>query len=240
MKILTILNTMLIFIDKNTDISSKKILSKFGEIVEFETKSIVYDAISNHPDIFFCPTPKGLIVAPNTPKKYFEILDYHKINYFKGNTFLKNKYPHTAHYNSLCDENLLIFNPKIIDSKILELCDSKTTKISVNQGYIRCNLIHLKNNNFITSDKGIFSVLKSNLFNVLYINPENIELHEFKNGFFGGICGYDKNKLFVNGSLSYFAEIKELTDFLKKLKIEVIELNNNRPVDIGTIMLLQI
>ena len=54
---------------------AKKILSDYGELIEFTTKNITYSSISNHPDIFFCKVKDCLIVAPNTPNHYFKLFN---------------------------------------------------------------------------------------------------------------------------------------------------------------------
>ena len=66
---------MLILLTAKCPKLQKKNWQPYGEIVEFATEGITYEAISGHPDIFFCPTPAGLIVAPNLPEKYFKILE---------------------------------------------------------------------------------------------------------------------------------------------------------------------
>lgn len=229
---------MFILVDARINEVAKSALASYGEIVEFSTRGITYDAISGHPDIFFCPSPGGLIVAPNLPKQYFSILRKHKIHYITGILPVGNTFPESARYNSLVTEKYLIQNPAISDSVIQKL-NPTIESIAIKQGYTRCSLLALPNGTFITSDRGIEKKLKQRLCEVLFVNPHCIELATFEHGFFGGICGMYANLLFVNGSLSFFKEETQIRQFVAQADMQIVELHIGKPVDIGTILFLQ-
>jgi len=228
---------MLILLDRKMPEAAKEKLAAYGEIEEFATEGITYKAISGHPDIFFCPTPAGLIVAPNLPQKYFSILDQNHIPYLKGSLPVGKEYPETARYNSLVTKKYLIQNPAISEPIICDL-NSNLDIISVKQGYVRCNLIALPNETFITSDRGIEKSLKQQNLDVLYVNPSCVKLTGFDNGFFGGACGLHGNKLFICGSLKYFKEHDIIESFVDRAGVSIIELYDGHPVDVGTILFL--
>lgn len=229
---------MLILLDRKMPEAAKEKLATYGQIVEFATKGITYDAISGHPDIFFCPTPAGLIVAPNLPEEYFGILDQNKIHYFKGFLPVGMEYPETACYNSLVTGKFSIQNPSNSEPIIHDL-NPNTQVIQVKQGYVRCNLIALPNETFITSDCGIEKSLKQRNLEVLYVDPTCVKLDGFKHGFFGGTCGLFENTLFVSGSLKYFKEQDIIESFVKLAGVSIIELYDGQPIDVGTILFLQ-
>jgi len=110
------------------------------------------------------------------------------------------------------------------------------TAIHVNQAYTRCNLLPLKNNNFITSDKGIYSALTAYNLNVLYVNPKSILLPGFKNGFFGGACGTYKDQFFVIGSLASFMESEKVRILLHDLGYQIVELYDGQLYDGGSLV----
>ena len=60
--------------------------------------------------------------------------------------------------------------------------------------------------------------------NVLYVNPEDIQLPGFKHGFFGGACGVYEDSVFLLGSLESFKAGKKVKSFLQSLEYEIIEL----------------
>lgn len=228
---------MFILIDGRMPLVAKQKLAAYGEVVEFATEGITYEAISGHPDIFCCPTPAGLIVAPNLPEKYFSILDQNSINYTTGNLPVGTKYPETACYNSLVTDQFIIQNPAISDPFIHEL-NTNLEIISVKQGYVRCNLLALPNGSFVTSDRGIENSLKQHKLETLYIDPAPVKLAGFGHGFFGGICGLYENKLFVCGSLKYIKEQELLKSFVERAGVSIVELYDGQPTDIGTILFL--
>lgn len=229
---------MLIVVDKKIPEKAKIKLSDFGEIIQLETENITYKSISGHPDIFFCKTDNDLILAPNLPDKYLNILFENKIYFIKGEKFLKNKYPETAYYNAVVNNDFLIHNLKITDKAILDRCRDKNL-ISVKQGYCRCSLLPLKNNNFITSDKGIFKKLKSQGINVLFVSSDEVILPGFSHGFFEGGCGVFEDKIFILGSLKYHKEKEIIKSFLENLDYKIVELYDGPVFDGGSILFLK-
>lgn len=229
---------MLILCDNKMPGAAKVKLSAYGEIVEFATEGITYDAISGHPDIFFCPTPAALIVAPNLPDGYFKILDQKGISYTSGQFPVGREYPESARYNALVTGSKMILNPDLCDLSIQQM-NLKSEIIPVKQGYTRCSLVSLPNNTFITSDHGIEKTLKQRDWEVLFVDPQGIKLQGFDHGFFGGACGIYKNLFFICGSLTFFKEQELIVDFIEKSGIQVVELYHGPLIDVGTILFLE-
>ena len=228
---------MLILCDSKMPETAKAKLATYGEIVEFSTAGITYEAISGHPDIFFCPTPAGLIVAPNLPEKYFKILNEKGISYTIGQLPVGIQYPDSAKYNTLVTKNFIVQNDAISDATILKQNPNHEI-INVRQGYVRCSLLALPNDSFITSDRGIEKSLHQHKLEVLYIDPSCVKLEGFEHGFFGGVCGLLDSLLFVCGSLKYFKEKELIESFVTRAGVSIIELYDGQPVDVGTILFL--
>lgn len=223
---------MWIIIDNRLPAAAKQKLSTFGDLMEFESSGIVYDAISGHPDIFLCDTGSLLVAAPNTPQRYLDFFTKSNIKYKTGYKNIGNKYPATSYYNAVVTEQYLIHNLKYTDKAILEACENKT-HLHTHQSYTRCNLISLGENNFITSDKDIEKVLRKAGLNVLFVSPDEILLKGFHNGFFGGCCGILQKKLIIAGSLKYYSPKDSIKEFLKTNNIELVELYDGRLFDAG-------
>ncbi len=226
---------MIIIGNKNIPDQAFKQLGKYGKILPFETNGITYPAISDHPDVFFCSSGKQLIIASNTPEEFKRALTDNQVSYIEGHSEVGNKYPETSRYNAVITEHFLIHNLQITDNKIKEVCADKTA-IHVNQAYTRCNLLPLKNDSFITSDKGIYKTLIANRLNVLYVNPQGIILPEFKHGFFGGTCGVYKNQVFILGSLSKFPDGRKVEAFLTDVDYQIVELYDGSLFDGGSMV----
>lgn len=229
---------MLIIVDRRISSKGLKELSHWGEVIMFGTENMTYDAISCHPDVFFCMINDKIIVAANCPDEYKNSLTEKGIKLIGGIKSVGAQYPESAYYNAVTTDTLLIHNLKFTDKRIFDSV-SDVKHINVNQAYTRCNLLHISGNNFITSDRGIEKKLLSCDFNILYINPEQINLPGFKHGFFGGCCGMVKNKLFINGSLQFVSEKKRFLGLCDQLEVEIIELTNEALSDIGSILFIQ-
>ena len=228
---------MLILVDARMPEEAKLNISTYGEAVEFSTKGITYPAISDHPDIFFCPTPKALIVAPNLPDKYFLLLQQRGINYVKGEKSVGFEYPASACYNTHATENLIVHNPSISDPRIRSL-NPDLHEVKVKQGYVRCNLIALSDGSCVTSDRGIEKALIKNKTKTLFVDPSGIKLPGFDHGFFGGVCGVAGDTLFICGSLDYFSEKQQIENFVTGAGMKIVELYEGPPFDAGTILFI--
>ena len=180
---------MLIIIDKRIPREAKQRLAVFGELVEFETSGITYEAISGHPDIFMCVLEDQLVVAPNIPGSFQEQLRKHGAGVIMGESPVGAKYPESVHYNAVVTKKFMIHNFRYTDSSLTDRAGNRDL-IHVDQGYCRCNLLPLKNEHFITSDAGIKKVLtRFNIYS-LYVDPRDILLPGKSHGFFGGHAGF--------------------------------------------------
>jgi len=228
---------MKIIYNKNIPKEAQKRLERFGNVLYFETKGITYPAISNHPDVFMCLIVNELIIAPNTPNEFKNLFTNNNIKFTEGGKIIGNNYPKTAGYNAVVTDNYLIHNLKITDPKILELCADKQA-VHVNQAYARCNLLPLKDDSFITSDKGIYNTLISKKINVLLVKPQDIILTGFDYGFFGGACGVYKNTVFIVGSLNKYNDGEKVRAFLINMGYEIIELYDGPLFDCGSLVIV--
>jgi len=212
-------------------------LSAFGTFVPFATRGITYDAVSGHPDLFFCQYQQQIVVAPNVPEQYLTMLQDHDISFVKGKLPVGKSYPQTSLYNAVVTDNFLIHNAKHTDLSLKETF-AKKEFIHVNQGYTRCNLLVLNDELFITSDNGIFNQLQKRHLNVHYFSPGDILLPGFEHGFLGGCLGVFENLIFVAGSLSRFPEGKKLSTMLESRHYEIIELYDGPLYDGGSLFFL--
>ena len=141
-------------IDKRIPVEAKNKLLLYGEVVEFATSNITDEAISGHPDIFFCQTSRNLIAAPNLPVLMKDKLVKRGVHLKMGDHSVGEKYPDNSHYNVASTNKFLVHNIRFTDPAVLSLYQHLEI-IQVAQGYTRCNLIALDEFHFITSDRGI-------------------------------------------------------------------------------------
>lgn len=226
---------MLAFIDKRAHPTIKKNLSKYFEVIDFETKSITYDTISCHPDIFLLKLQNRLYIPKNLPDKYLKILENtsYKLNIL--DLVIGEKYPQTALLNIAVDDRTFIHNLKITPKEILGFPNYHY--INVNQGYSRCSIIPL-NDFYITSDKGVFKKLLSEGLDVNYVDNDNIILEGYDKGFIGGTCGIWKQKILFMGSLKHYNWGNDIRNKLENHNYEIIELYDGHLFDGGTIVII--
>lgn len=228
--------SMLIVTDKKIPEPAKERLSAYGKLIEFETTDITYHAISGHPDIFFCVTKNAIITAPNTPENYINLLHDKKLFFTTGYKAVGETYPQSALYNAVITENFLIHSLEITDDCIIRNCNN-LEKIDVRQGYTRCSLLEF-NDNFITSDQGIYKTLKKRGLKILYVQPDDVLLPGYPHGFFGGACGRNKDKIFIIGSLKYLKDGDIVRGFINSAGFEIVELYEGPLFDGGSILFI--
>jgi len=217
----------MIIADKKLDKSIIAKLTQIDDIFLLSTQGITYEAISGHPDVFFCQVDGCLISAPNLPPLPFATQT--------GKMQVGRSYPASAVYNAVVTHKYLIHNLRITDKVIVEKTHNKI-KIDVNQGYTRCNLLVLNDELFITSDKGIEAELRKHNLVTLYFNPSAIVLPGYNHGFFGGCCGIISNTVLFTGSLQFHTGGNELKKRIKEQGFEVLELLDAPLYDGGSII----
>lgn len=230
---------MLIIVDRRIPKEAREKLSGYGELMELHTDGITYPAISGHPDIFFCQGPGHLVVAPNLPKSFDEILIRDSIPVVRGELPVGGKYPETARYNAVVTDNYIIHNFRHSDSILIRTFKSQIP-LQVDQGYCRCNLLALKDDHFITSDQGMCKALKRHAKNVLNVTTKGILLEGFQHGFFGGCCGVCDDRIFIAGSLKHYEDGEEVKVFLNDLGYEIVELYDGPLVDGGGVLFISV
>ena len=228
---------MPIIIDHRMPAAARDKLSRYGEIVEFRTDGITYPAISGHPDIFMCQAPGKFIMAPNLPGQYLQYFREQNIPFITGEQPVGKEYPYTSPYNAVVTDRFLIHNFRHTDFTITRAFED-LTPVHVDQGYCRCNLLWLRDDYFITSDEGIFKVLKRFTEHLLPVRPAGILLEGFSHGFFGGCCGVWEDKVFLCGRLKLYNDGERVAKFVRDLGYEVIELYDGPLMDVGGILLL--
>ena len=127
-------------------------------LFEFETYGTTCNSISGHPDIFIYQDNNQLVIAPNAPVELFEFLENHNIIYVRGKREVGDELYNSVQYNCLSTPDYVFHKQEYTDPAILGINKDKEF-IPLPQAYTRCSLVHLCENNYLTSDRGIERVL---------------------------------------------------------------------------------
>ena len=205
----------------------------------------VYLAIAYHPDIMFHHIGDNIIVyAPNTPQALINSLSELGFEMKIGHSFLGSKYPYSIAYNIARIGNYSLHNTKYTDPVVKELLYKRDIElIHVEQGYTKCLTCVVDQNSIITSDFGIYRKASEVGIDALLIEPDkSIILEPYDMGFIGGATGLiGQKKLAFAGNVNFHKNSKEILNFLSLKAVDVVMLNDERLLDIGTIIpLLQL
>lgn len=225
----------------NTVIISRKYKKIVNEIEKLKIKCILIEEnndlppfVNQHADMLVHHLKDNEILLFNYDKKLNETLTDLGFKLHFSNSKLKKEYPYDIPLNCICLNNVLFCNQKYTDTKILDF--NKNAKIiNTKQGYVKCSCVLVSNTHIITSDKNIEKHMIQNGFKVLYVDPKNIVLEGYDNGFIGGCASLiDKNKLLFTGNLNEHKN--KIVDFCKSVNVDVIELPFKKLTDIGSII----
>ncbi len=231
---------MLIIVNRDIPTSAKENLtasvrSHHPDVVllELETEGIVPPFISGFPCMFFCPLPDKLVVSPELPEKYVQLLKEHRVKFIQPET--SDQKPETGSYNAIATGEYLIHHLPLTDPAILQNCHY-LKKIPVKQGFTRSHLIPLRDHHFITSDKGIETALRERGLDVLLVSENEILLPGHLNGGIGGAAGISGDAVFLTGSLSFHPEGEKIRNYLEILHYRILELDRAPLMDYGGIL----
>jgi len=204
------------------------------DVCIFQTNGITGNSISGHPDIFIYQDRNQLVLAPNAPVELFEFLNNHNIEYLKGNKNVGKELFNSVQYNCLSTSQFLFHKSGFTDSVILEINKDKEF-VQLPQAYTRCSLVHLCEDNYVTSDRGIEKVLLQKGLSCFYFNPEEIIIRDHNNGFIGGTLGMWGKRIFFNGNVGLHADGQRLKEYLLNLGVDIVNLSDEYLYDGGCI-----
>ena len=218
--------------------SSEEAINNLKEYVTgvyaFQSNGVTGNSISGHPDIFIYQDRNQLVVAPNAPVELFEFLGSHNIAYLMGGKDVGHELDNSVQYNCLSTSQFLFHKSGFTDPLILEINKDKEF-ISLPQAYTRCNLVHLCEDKYMTSDRGIENVLLKKGLSCFYFNPEEITIQDHNNGFIGGAVGILDKRIFFNGNVELHADGQKLKEYLLNLDFDIINLSDVSLYDGGCI-----
>lgn len=202
----------------------------------------VYEAINGHPDIQLNllknDSSNAIILQKDISKNFKNILVKNNINFIVSKNTLSSKYPKDIILNSLILDNYFIHTLKYSDENLL---NSQTLKIRIDvpQGYTKCSILPVREKALITSDNGIFEVLKNYSFDILLLPPGDIILPSLNYGFIGGVGGMISNdKMAFFGDLDYYQWGDQVKKFLFKYDVSPISLRKGKLIDRGSLLTL--
>ncbi|NLK24284.1 MAG: hypothetical protein GX309_10005 [Clostridiales bacterium] len=231
------------FVDYRTTDIEMNTLKNFGlSPIKLPRTNLVYKAIDGHVDIQFNVLNKverKVIVQRDISLDFLNILEKNNIKYVLSKNSLNDTYPKDIILNALITKEYFVHYTKYTDENLLKNVQYKKI-VNVSQGYTKCSILPLKENVFVTNDKGIYNAfLKLDNVDVLYIPYGDIILPSMNYGFIGGIGGMlNENTLGTFGDINEYKYGNILMDFLKKHNITVLSLKPGKLIDRGSLFVV--
>lgn len=230
---------MIFIYNKNIPKEAVSTLKKHGNCFPFLSDNVTNSYLAGHVDVFGCVVDNNYIVSNELYTLLCKVCtseNIDNINIIKGQSAVGYNFEAT-HYNAAVSENFLIHNTKYTDETIIQHKNNRKI-INVKQGFCRCSVLPLPNDNFITSDNGIGRQLKINNVKHILIDPEEIILPGCKNGCIGGCFGIYGTNIFCIGNLSYHKDGNKIRNFIEECGCHLTELYDGPLFDAGSITIL--
>jgi signal recognition particle subunit SEC65 len=193
--------------------------------------------VKGHPDMMLFSYGKKVIYEPLL-EDIADVLRDNGYECIKGRSIRSSRYPKDIIYNACSIGKSIICYKGSIEKYIANL---RAKFIRVKQGYVKCSIVPIDENNIITSDKGIYD--KWNAGNgrncSLHIRIGHVKLPGYKTGFIGGASGAHKDKIFFTGSLKNHPDGELIRAFIKDKGKKVVELYDGALYDSGTILFFE-
>ena len=210
----------------------KSYLKKSGHtLIEVPSSATVYDAVSNHADIFVCRVRDTLFCAPEISG----ILSDAGVSHITGG-IPGHDYPLNIRYNACTVGDIFIHNLKYTDDALLSFVKESGMKtVNVRQGYTKCSIAPV-GSGIITADEGIVRAMTGIGIDILKIHTGHVLLEGFDYGFFGGACGVVGDEFIVNGDLYKHPDGERIADFVRAQGFKVVSFEGIPLCDIGSII----
>lgn len=192
---------MPVLLSKNAD---NQLISEFEEVILVDRTASVYDAVSCHPDIYYCRLPNGDVIKADVRE-------------------LGVVYPYNIGFNAVCLDKYFIHNLKYTNPRLITCAERfGLVPVNVKQGYTKCSCVVVDGKSIITADEGIYSVLsKIKNINVLKIRKGYVNLSGFDYGFLGGASGRVGDTLYFAGDITKHPDYEKINAFVSEKGIRM-------------------
>ena len=215
-------------------------LSEFNIKVypSFESR-ILKVAVKTHPDMsLFKYDEESLIASQESFDYYSEIFKGTKINIINADEDPHEKYPSDVKFNALRVAEHLICKRDVCAEAIVS-CFDEGKIINSSQGYVKCSVIDIGSEYFVTDDKYLHEIIKSLGKKCILLDKGFVKIKDYDYGFIGGASGYARDKIFLTGKIKDEANKNRLENFAREINKELIYLTEYDIFDIGTLMIME-
>ncbi len=201
------------------------------------TNNDISDTTKTHPDMNVVHLGKNRFICAKNAFEFYQTA-LPKAEIIAISTTICSPYPQDVLLNAALINERLFCNEKFMAKELLDAARTVgQTVVSVKQGYTKCNIAIVNDNAIMTEDIDIYKTAVALKMDALYIQPGKVTLNGYPYGFIGGACGkLSKDILAVTGNLDAFPEKQDISSFCRAHGVEIIQLSENMPCDIGSII----
>lgn len=229
-----VMNKTVIIGERYKNAFSAALSAYFEDIIFLPDNPHVAPALAGHFDLSVFKTADNKLICASYLKgtRFENELHNREVDLIFDTAEQKSDYPMDCALNAMQAGKYLICNSEICSERITDACKGSTV-INVKQGYVRCSVLHVAGNNYITADNGIASALTKAGCDVLMISTGGIELPGYDYGFIGGASFVCDNRVFFMGSINTHPDCAKILGFIEHCGMQTVSLGNGKLLDTG-------
>ena len=221
----------MVVIDSRAD---RRVLDAVGEYIGLPASLTTDNRLSGHVDLRMVKIDDTLVVCPDDYDFMLSAVGA-KCHIVCGLYQPSALYAGDIPYNALCVSDMLFCLSEHTDPVVLQTAEACGKKIiNVRQGYAKCSGIPVGGCGVITSDQSIARAAEREGLQVLHVSNRGVALDGYDTGFIGGASICFKNRILFTGDLSVHPDFLLISDFCKKLGVELEYIKGMKLYDYGS------
>ncbi len=189
------------------------------------------DGVASHADMLLFLNDGVLYTHEEYYKKNKAILDLAEVKVKTTDEPVSKGYPKDILFNAVLTKDKILFSRNDSTSELITALAER--KVDVKQGYTACSTCRVDDNNFITTDKGLYKAYTDNGINSLLVEKGDILLPGYNCGFIGGCSVVLADSVCFFGDVDKHRDFDLIKRFIENTGKKIISLSAEKLTDIG-------
>ena len=215
----------------------EKSLTEMGyKVIKLPGFDRLQEGVSSHADMLMFFYNGVLYTHGEYYQKNRAILDLARVEIKTTDEAVSKDYPKDILFNAILTKKGILFSRN--DSTSVMIRELAEKKVNVKQGYTACSTCRVDDDNFITTDTGLYKAYTENGINSLLVDKGDILLPKYDCGFIGGCSVVLEDGVCFFGNVEEHRDYESIKKFIKNCGKRIINLSDEKLTDVGGCVVL--
>ena len=221
-----------ILVGEGISAKCEKSLEKMGyNVIKLPKFDRLQEGVAFHADMLIFSYEDSIITHAEYYKENRKILDLAGIRVKTTDEPVSKEYPKDILFNAVLTKDRILFSKNDSTSVLIKDLAEKT--VNVRQGYTACSTCRVDDDNFITTDAGLYRTYNENGINALLVDKNDIFLPKYDCGFIGGCSVVLSDSVCFFGNIEEHRDYEMMKKFIQECGKRIISLSDEKLTDIG-------